>query len=371
MKYLKHALIIGFAMFSMFFGSGNLVFPISVGRDAGLFIAPATIGLLLTGVIMPFIGLYGVWLYNGRHEAFFDRLGPYGSFGIVFVCMMLMGPFAVIPRCITVAHGGLEPLFPGLSLPMFSVIMSAGIFALTFDRHRIIPILGGILTPLLLISLAMIIGFGATSGSEPIAQTTPAKQVFTNSFSIGYYMMDLVAAFFFASEICRHSYTLSEKLKVSPTALTALSMMIGMGILAAIYVAFVYLGTIFAPQLADFPTEQGLSIIAAETLGKYGQGVVAVAVLMACLTTATVLASIFTDFVHQRIGRHKGNRHVWILGALILSCFVSTYEFKGIAAFLSPILNVLYPGLIAYTFLMIGLKWMKSQNSPPKRVKVS
>src|SRR5579872_2320269 len=95
----------GLAMFSMFFGSGNLVFPLVVGQTSEGHFGFAAIGILITGVLVPFLGILAMLLFNGSSKDFFGRLGNPAVFWFPLIALSLMGPFGVLARCITVAHG--------------------------------------------------------------------------------------------------------------------------------------------------------------------------------------------------------------------------------------------------------------------------
>src|SRR5262245_8338583 len=105
---MKNKLLIistGFALFSMFFGSGNLVFPLVVGKESGGHYLLATLGIFLTGVVVPFLGVIAMMLYKGDNQKFFGSMGKPATFWFPLIALSLMGPFGVLARCITVAHG--------------------------------------------------------------------------------------------------------------------------------------------------------------------------------------------------------------------------------------------------------------------------
>ena len=51
----KHSIVIGFALFAMFFGAGNLIFPPALGKAAGDAFLSSIIGFLITGVGLPLV----------------------------------------------------------------------------------------------------------------------------------------------------------------------------------------------------------------------------------------------------------------------------------------------------------------------------
>src|SRR3990167_5283961 len=167
MKSKSLILSTGLAMFSMFFGSGNLVFPLLVGQMSEGHYLSATLGILLTGVLVPFLGILAMILFNGDSNAFFRRLGGPATFWFPLIALSLMGPFCVLARCITVAHGAFHLLSPTTPLWLFSLISCGFIFFLTIKKNKIVPVLGSILTPLLLASLAAIAFFALTKAGLP------------------------------------------------------------------------------------------------------------------------------------------------------------------------------------------------------------
>lgn len=354
----------GFALFAMFFGSGNLVFPLTVGQQSEGHYLLAALGIILTGVVMPFVGIFGMALYEGNLSNFFSCLGKRGIFLFSFLALALMGPFGVLARCLTVAHGALLLLLPGASLPLSSALMCLGIYCMTVNTNKIVSRLGSVLTPFLLVSIALIAFFGLTQGTFP--QETPSQgfSAFQNGFFTGYQIMDLLAAFFF-SQFMITQLNLSATENGRPFSLRFFyqSACVGAGILAAVYLALVLLGSIYSPLLQNAAPQEMLGIIAMASLGNIAAPCVALAVLFACLTTAIVLASLFADFLRVEVTKGKINNHFALAITLGISFLVSTFDFAGIAKFLSPILETIYPALITLTLVNIGRYYLKLKPS--------
>lgn len=358
MKNLWLIFSTGFALFSMFFGSGNLVFPITVGLDSGGHYEIAGLGILLTGVVVPFLGVLGMMLYRGDINAFFSCFGKTGIFIFSLMALALMGPFGVLARCLTVAHGALLPLFPDASLPVTSLVMCAVIFLLAVNKSKIVPMLGSVLTPFLLSSIAAIVYFGISQGSFPPATEAPVWDAFKNGFFQGYQTMDLLAAFFFSTFVIKHLHAHASEGCSEQTLLKVFlkASLVGATILAAIYGALVAMGWLHAPMLKGVPPQEMLGLIAMESLGAYAAPCVCLAVVCACLTTAIVLTSLFADFLRHQVAADKiGNWHA-LFATLLIGFMVSNLDFAGIASFLGPILEAVYPGLIALTLVNIAKK---------------
>lgn len=297
-----------FALFSMFFGSGNLVFPITVGKESGGHYLFASLGILFTGVVVPFLGVWAMMLYRGEIDEFFSCFGKKGIFLFSFFALALMGPFGVLARCLTVAHGALLLLFPQVSLPLSSFAMCALVYVLAINKNRIVSTLGTILTPFLLGAIALIAYFGLKGADLQEEGTISSWDALANGFFQGYQTMDLLAAFFFSQFMIKYlQQKLSEKGMQSESLLPLFykSSFFGALILSAVYVALVLLGTVNAEFLTGVPPQAMLGAIAMSTLGSMAAPCVSVAVIFACLTTAIVLASLFADFVRSNIAKEK------------------------------------------------------------------
>ncbi|MDE3045485.1 MAG: branched-chain amino acid transport system II carrier protein [Verrucomicrobiota bacterium] len=348
----------GLAMFSMFFGSGNLVFPLLVGQMSEGHYLLASIGILLTGVVVPFLGILGLLLFNGDSNAFFARMGRPATFWFPLFALSLMGPFGVLARCITVAHGAFRLLTPDLPLWIFSLIACVAIFFLTIRKNRIVPLLGSLLTPLLLASLAAIAIVSLTSHSLPTIVDGQSWASFKHGIFQGYQTMDLLAAFFFSVFVIKH---LNQHPSVTANPASALpvflrSSLIGAGLLSSIYFLLVLMGAMYAPELGQVPPQEMLGFIAERALGKWAAPMVCIAVILACLTTALVLTSLFSDFLKKEISKNRLPTTVSLAITLGIAFFISTLQFSGIMAFIAPILEFTYPALIVLTVANIFYK---------------
>lgn len=367
MKTMKNMLLIastGFALFSMFFGSGNLIVPLEIGAICKEHFMIANVGLFLTAVIVPFLGVFGMMLFQGDNRSFFSSMGKPATFWIPLITLSLMGPFGVLARCITVAHGSYQLLFPEVTLPLFSIVLCLFIFFFTKNETKIVSGLGTILTPFLLLSLGIIavMGFNSSQTIQPeiteLSSTNSAWEAFKIGFFKGYQTMDLLAAFFFSSFLLNHlavrnGGTMPEEMQRS---VFVKSSFIGAGLLSLVYASLVYLGALYAPQLATTPPQQMLGIVAQQALGSFSAPAVCVAAILACFTTAVVLSSLFANFLREEITKSRLSAGWAMLITLAIAFGVSTFEFEGIAKIIAPILSILYPALITLTVINIGSK---------------
>jgi branched-chain amino acid:cation transporter, LIVCS family len=344
----------GFALFSMFFGSGNLVFPLAVGKESGGHFLLASLGIFLTCVVAPLMGAFALYLYKGDSRSFFGTMGKYATFWFPLIALSLMGPFGVLARCLTVAHGSFRVLFPDISLTLFSIATCVCIFLVTLNKNRIVPFLGSMLTPFLLLTLGLIAFFGFWGGNFPqSSMQVTAWNSFTNGFFEGYQTMDLLASFFFSIFIIKH---LSESEEKSSSSTFLFSALVGGALLSIVYFCLVYLGTVYSQELEGVPPQQMLAVVTHYSMGPLATPIVCLTVALACFTTAVVLATLFSDFLRQEVAKNRISDKLSMIITLAIAFSVSTLEFAGIAKFLGPILEALYPALIVLTVVNIASK---------------
>lgn len=351
----------GLAMFSMFFGAGNVVFPLALGQiaqDKNFF---AILGMLITAVGVPFAGLLAMTLYDGDYKRFFGRVGKIPGFILAAIIMGLIGPFGAMPRCIALSHSTAKIFLGDVSLPLFSIVACLLIWVFTFRRSNIINTLGYVLTPLLLGSLGLIIVCGFFNSSVAPSSSYDSLEIFWKGLKDGYQTMDLLGALFFSSVVIANltkgiSPNSENRTKqLMKAALQAVA--IGAGLLALVYVGFSYVASFHGAVLQGVRADELISVIASHVIGPQAAIIACAVVSLACLTTAIALAVVFAEFVQKEITGNRIGYGLSLLGTLIVTFLVSTLNFTGIAAFLFPILEVCYPGLIVLCLVNVAFKF--------------
>lgn len=349
----------GFAMFAMFFGSGNLIFPLAIGVDTLNQWGIATFGLFLTGICVPFIGMFAMILYDGNREEAFNMIGRWPALLLAFAMLSLMGPFGVSARCIIVAYGGIQLLFSEMPFWIFSVLFSVLGGLIIWKKDSWVNIIGRFLTPVLLLSIVLIIGFGVFCHPGISAAAVKCPEALIVGLDQGYQTMDLLAAFFFSATIVQHLHQ-NELLK-NTKALKKVSLQasfIGAGLLSLVYVGFVALGAFYAPMIKNINPEQRLIAVAGEVLGGYAIPVVATTIALACLTTFIVLTVLFSDFIKKNFFQNKVDDNITIIITLIIGFLVSLIGFNGLAIWIAGAMEIAYPALIAFAISLIIKKTM-------------
>lgn len=348
-------LIAGLALFSMFFGADDLIWPLILGGTAGDKNFFAILGLLITGISLPLLGLISMMLFKGDYRAFFERIGKKTSLMLIFIIQAIIGPVGAIPRSITLSYASLKPyLFEGIDLTIFSLLSCSLLLVFTIKPRRVIHFLGIILTPVLLVSLGAFLFFGFLSPPEPKEVNMTSLEAFSGGLKVGYNTLDIIAAFIFAPLVMTHFIAPAEsdhkvvfKKMVKASLITA-------GLLSAVYIGLTYISSFYTPYVGEgHKPEEHLSVIANFLLGPTGAFIACIAVSLACLTSCIPIVSICGDYVREDLFRNRGGVFLPIVTILGISSMVANMGFMGIADMLAPVLQVLCPGLIVLSLFNI------------------
>lgn len=341
----------GLAMFSMFFGAGNVIFPLLLGQRVGEQNWIAMVGLLITAVGVPLLGLMSMALFRGDYHSFFSRIGRWPGLLVSIVIMLILGPFGAIPRCIGLAYDTAVLTLPNLSLTWFNLCSVVVVLVFARKEGRIIDLLGYLLTPLLLLSLCIIIIKGWIGHPAPQPVEISGAQAFLVGLLEGYNTLDLMAAMFFATVVVaslKLHFAGEERREhrrlVAAIALRA-SLVAGL-LLGLIYIGLSYAAAYYAPHLNEVDGAQLLGVLAFHLLGPHAGWVANSAVALTCLTTAVALAAVFADFLQHEITKGRIGYFRSLIITLVVTFFMSYLRFSGIVKFVAPVAVALYPALI-------------------------
>ncbi len=311
--------------------------------------------------MLPFLGLFVIKLHRGSYEDFFGQAGKIARVALPLFTLSLLGAFGVVPRCITVAHGGVTTLLPDLSLMWFSLAFCAVCYVICLRDRWIISFLGKWIGPLLIGCLIVLIGLGIYHAPALTASQLQPTQAFSEGFFRGYQTMDLFAAFFFSSLMFKQiQERMGENVDNRTLVLAALKpSIIGASLLGIIYFGFAYLGAHYQAISGSVSPELILPTIANHLMGDKASFIIGVIMIFSCLTTAVALNNIYARYLCSLFKMPSNIFPIMLLLTTGISFAVSLFDFRGIAAFLGPVLEISYPSLIVLTFLSIFTKGFK------------
>ena len=357
MSMISKAVVAGFAMFSMMFGSSNIVFPIIIGKDYTSNFVYALLGWLAATVLIPMIGYFAAMLYDADNKKYLSPLGKHLSFLVMFLLMIMMGPFGVTARNVCVSFGGVHLLSPGVSEYLFNGLYCLMAVLLAWHPGKIVQVIGAIFTPLkfggVVIVTVAALYFGGSFADIPHS-TIPAPEVIFSSFNIGYQTLDLLASILTASTIFLYlKNSLPEEKRNDKKLMIRFSIMscvAGGIVLSIVYTGLVLIGSQYSTVLAGIPEESFFPKIAEIAMGDYASWSIAVIIAACCLAVNIILTSVFADFLHKDLFKEKFNRRVLLIITGALTFVMSLLGFKELVSIMGKILEFVYPGLIIFTF---------------------
>lgn len=364
-------LAVGSLLFGLFFGAGNLIFPVHLGQLAGANSPLAALGFIVTGVGLPFLGVLAIGFSqsNGLLELSSRVSKPFGLF-FTLALYLTIGPFFAMPRTATVSFEvGIAPQLSESKQQLALLIFSLAFFILAFlfslKPSKIMVWIGKVLNPLFLIFLGVLIlvsfikPMGAISTGIP--QQNYDQQAFFTGFLEGYNTMDALASLAFGIIIVQ---AIKELGVTKPTDIakdTLKSGIVTLVLMSVIYGSLAYMG---ATSLALFETgENGgitLSQIATHYFGTFGQILLAIIITLACLKTAIGLITACSETFHQIFPKISYIQFVVIFS--LLGCMIANLGLTAIISISIPVLMFLYPLAIAIILLAFLSPLFKHQS---------
>jgi LIVCS family branched-chain amino acid:cation transporter len=349
-------LVAGLAVFAMFFGTGNLVFPLALGVETLSGWPWAFAGFALSDVALTLAGMLVMLMLDGDIGRFFRLTGRLGQRALPWLLLLLLGPLVVMPRAIGIAHGSLVASGVALPIAVFSLVFLA--IAWLANRHpgRLVEVVGKYFTPVKIALLTTVIGacyLAARSLPLSPAAGHSAATAFGHGFTGGYETMDLIGVVFFGAVIMRYFAAIEDPARRLKGAFAAT--VLGMALLLLCYLALFHLGAHYAAELRQLPATEMLPRIAKIALGEISEELTAATIIVASLTLTIALSSIFTEYCIAQVKALRGRYREVLIATLAIDYAMSMLDFDHIVHYSDMLLTYLYPPLILLTFLNLIL----------------
>jgi len=344
------------ALFSMFFGAGNLIFPPMLAVQAGDNFWPAILGFLTTGALLPVLAVIAIALSGSNVRDFAQRAGTF--FGIIFpiLAYLSIGAFYALPRTGAVSFEvAMTPVFGWegtVPRALFNIVFFGIALALSWNPTRITDTLGKFLTPALVILLIIMIGTAIFTMTNQ--GYTPSEDYANNAYTTGvlegYLTMDSIAALAFSIVIIS---SLRFKGLGEGKPLVRGTIFAGLG--AGIMLALIYLGLGLIgramPNAEQYDNGAPLlSDAALQIMGKPGQIIFALIVVLACMTTAIGLITATAEYFSEQVA---GSYRTWAIIFAVASAIMATQGLNFVMAVAAPVIGFLYPPAIALIFVTL------------------
>ena len=359
----KETVFVASMLFGMFFGAGNLIFPVSMGQLSGNNMWQAAAGFLITGVGLPLLGVAALGI--SREDGLMGLSSRVGRrYGKFFTCILYLtiGPFFAIPRCATVAYTvGVERIIPDSMqtavLAVFSLLFFAAVLFFSLRPGEILTWIGKVLNPLFLLFLGLLVirallsPMGSISGVAP--EGAYAAGAFYQGFLEGYNTMDALAGLAFGIIVVNVIRDLGVENPGDAAKNTVRSGILSSVLMAVIYVLVTVVG---AQSRGVFPPSsnggEALALIAGHYFGPAGAVILAAAVTLACLKTAVGLITSCGE-TFQKIFPKGPSYRIWAVLFSTLSFLIANLGLDAIVSWSKPVLLFLYP--LAITLILLTL----------------
>ena len=350
-KGFRDCIIVGFALFAMFFGAGNLIFPPLLGFMTGSEWFITFIAFSMTGSCMPILGIFAMGKAGGDVQQFAGKVHP--IFANVFgtVIMLGIGPLLALPRTAATTYEiGVLPFTTSISPVVSSIIFFAIVLIFSIKPSKVIDTIGKYLTPVLIIVLAAIVIRAFIAPLGPL-ENPPPQNFFLKGFLEGYQTMDALAAMLFATIIINNI-----KERGYSDRKSLLKINLSAGLIAALGLLLVYGGLLHAGASASqvFPKDISrtalLINICASLWGHTGKVILSLSIAFACMTTAIGLTATAGQFF-KKLFHDKVSYEAIVIVVSVFSCWLANYGVENIIRYSVPLLEALYPVCILLTIM--------------------
>jgi len=360
---IKQKILVAGTLFGMFFGAGNLIFPVHLGQLAGRNVIPAMLGFIITAVGIPILGVAAIGnTHSDGLQALSNKVGR--SYGYVFTCLLYLtiGPFFAIPRCATTSFTtGIAPMLGGLpegpALLVFSLVFFAVVLFFSLRPANITVWIGKIINPIFLVFLAVLLAAALLNPSTAVsaveADAAYQSGALFSGFIEGYGTMDAIAGLAFGIVVIDIIRSMGVQ-NDSDVARDVLSS----GVLTGILMAVIYIATILmgAQSRGLFATSENggiaLAQISSHYLGAAGSIVLAITITFACLKTSIGLVTSCADAFARMFPKGCSYR-TWAIIFTVFSFGVSNFGLSKLIEYSLPVLMFLYP--LSITLILLAL----------------
>ncbi len=359
-------------LFAIFFGAGNLIFPLSLGQAAGTELIPAIIGFLMTGVGLPLLGVIAIGMSKNEDvQSISAKVHP--LFGLLFpvVIYLTIGPLFAVPRTGTVSYEiGIAPLLSeglktsGWGMLLYSVVFFTVTYFLALNPGKVVDRIGKMLTPVLLVILTALLVQNIVSPLGEITAPLAAYEAapFFKGFQEGYLTMDTIGSFVFGLIVINaiRSKGVDSPKQIAKVCTTA-------GLIAAAGLGLVYVGLAYSGatsvQAIGHLENGGLIISQISNLqfGLSGSLILSVAITFACLTTSIGLIVACSSYFNKL--RPSISYKKYVLGLTLVSALISNVGLTQIISFSIPVLVAIYPIVIVLITLTLFGSLLRNRNA--------
>lgn len=348
MKMTKQTFVTAFALFSLFFGAGNLILPSFLGYNSGSSWYLVLLGFIVSAVVIPILAVYGHAKLQGTMIDFAKKVSP------VFALLYCLAVYAIsialpAPRTASVTYEmAIQPYFEMSSWVLSSLYFSL-VLVFVLNRSKIMDIVGKYLTPAILIILMLIISIGIFGDYETMRPSI-FDSTLTSGILEGYQTFDAIGGVVVGGVVVISLGFKSDSAQDKKHILTRAGILAGLG-LFLIYGGLIYLGALQSSIVEETDRTALLKFLSIQTLGGIGSTILAILVSLACFTTAVGIVTGTADFVKGLCNNSSLSYTITAIIGAILGVVMGQLDVEAIIKVAVPALMFIYPITIVLILL--------------------
>ncbi|MBP1934418.1 branched-chain amino acid transport system II carrier protein [Ammoniphilus resinae] len=353
----KEILFIGLMIFSLFFGAGNLIFPPELGQDAGSHIAFAMGGFLISGVGLPLLGILAIAYASnkGSTEDLSKKVHPVFAVALTSITYLTVGPFFAAPRTGVVSYEiAIVPFLKdggnSFTLAIFTLIYFLIVYVLALNPSKFVDRFGKMITPFLLAVLFTLIAAVIFKPFNPLGTPTDKFASFPlfKGITEGYLTMDTIVSIVFAMIVINSIRAKGIDQKRDIQIIIWKAGVIAVVCLSAVYVGLGYLGAV-SSSLQFASGASILSGVSQAYFGVYGNVILGMAILLACIPTATGLMSSCALYFNKLFPAFS--YRALVTAFVLFSAVIANVGLAQLINLSVPVLHFIYPIIIVLILL--------------------
>ena len=346
-KILIDSGVIGAALFAMYFGAGNMIFPPFLGLWSRSEWFAGFLGYYLADIGLAVVAMFALIKAKGS-DRLLKSVGRIPGEMLLFAIILCIGPVISIPRTAATTYElSIQSLAPSFNMTVFYAIFFILITILSINESKVVDLVGKFLTPLLFLGLIFLIIKGVINPRGVVPNIPGASNVIEAGIEAGYQTMDALASVIFGALILNSAAQKGhtepkEQAKVAAGA----SIVAGAGLLI-VYLGLTYLGATLSGIYSVKINRTRLLIYLIKSVipGQAGMIFFAVVAGLACVSTAIALVSSSADYF-AGLTKNRISYKVFVIAISVFSFFSASMGVEALIRLAAPILGIVYPAVM-------------------------
>lgn len=350
MRYTKLTLLTGFALFSLFFGAGNIILPPYLGYTSGQQWLWVALGFSITAVVIPILGIRAHARLQGSMLDFSNRISP--VFSLIFCSLVYLIAVCIpSPRTASLTHEMAVAPYLDIDSLVTSSVYFLGVFLFVYFRSKILDNIGKYLTPFILLLLCAVIGMLMVNDLS-LTRSVSGSIGLTEGLLEGYQTFDAMGAVVVGAVIIISlNFKKDLEFGVKKSIITRAGILAGAG-LCLIYCGLIYSGALLSGIFeADLDRSGILNQMIVYALGSRGHVFLALLIALACFSTTVGIITGASDFVKGITSGSDLAYRVTAAAGCIIGVLVGQLRVDLIIDLAIPALLFIYPLIIIFILL--------------------